>query len=98
VTRPYMTVGLLVLVAISACHDTSAPIAPFYVLVAVDGHSLPVVYNGIDVSSTLLSGTLRPRPEWTRYQDRSLPRLFRKWRWDDIRERPTAERSLHDRE
>jgi hypothetical protein len=53
-----VTAGLLTLAAASACHDTSAPFAPFYVLVAVDGHSLPVVYNGIDVSSTLLSGTL----------------------------------------
>jgi hypothetical protein len=53
-----LTAGLLILVAASACHDTSAPFAPLYVLVAVDGHSLPVVSNGVDVSSTLLSGTL----------------------------------------
>jgi hypothetical protein len=50
--------GILALAAASACHDTSAPFAPLYVLVAVDGHSLPVVSNGVDVSSTLLSGTL----------------------------------------
>jgi hypothetical protein len=53
-----VTVGLLTLAAASACHDTSAPFAPLYVLIAVDGHSLPVVSNGVDVSSTLLSGTL----------------------------------------
>ena len=53
-----LTVGLLTLAAASACHDTSAPSAPFYVLVAVDGHPLPIVSNGIDVSSTLLSGGL----------------------------------------
>ena len=53
-----LTVGLLTLAAASACHDTSAPSVPFYVLIAVDGHALPVVSNGIDGSSTLLSGTL----------------------------------------
>jgi putative NADH-flavin reductase len=35
--------GLLTMAAASACHDTSAPLGPLYVLVAVDGHSLPVV-------------------------------------------------------
>ena len=50
--------GLFTLAAASACHDTSAPSVPFYVLIAVDGHALPVVSNGIDGSSTLLSGTL----------------------------------------
>jgi hypothetical protein len=53
-----LIVGLLTLAAAAGCHDTSAPFAPIYVLTAVDGHSLPIVSNGIDVSSTLLSGTL----------------------------------------
>jgi hypothetical protein len=53
-----LIVGLLTLAAASACHDTSAPFAPLYALTAVDGHSLPVVSNGVDGSSTLLSGTL----------------------------------------
>ncbi|MGZ3331427.1 MAG: hypothetical protein ACXU9O_09960 [Gemmatimonadaceae bacterium] len=53
-----LTAGLLVLAVASACHDTSAPFAPFYALVAVDGHALPVSYYGLDGGSTLLSGTL----------------------------------------
>jgi hypothetical protein len=53
-----LTVAFLTLAAASACHDASAPSGPVYVLIAVDGHSLPVVSNGIDGSSTLLSGTL----------------------------------------
>jgi hypothetical protein len=53
-----LTVVLLIFAATSACHDSTAPSAPSYVLTAVDGHSLPVISWGIDGSSTLLSGTL----------------------------------------
>jgi hypothetical protein len=52
-----LTVGLLIFAATSACHDTTAP-SGWYVLTAVDGHSLPFTSFGIDVSSTLLSSTL----------------------------------------
>ena len=53
-----LRVVFLIFVAASACHDFSAPFGPSYVLTAVDGHSLPVVFSGIDGSSTLLSGRL----------------------------------------
>jgi hypothetical protein len=53
-----LTVVLLIFAATSACHDSTAPSERLYVLTAVDGHSLPVISVGIDVSSTLLSGTL----------------------------------------
>lgn len=49
---------LLVFAGASACHETTAPFGPFYVLTAVDGHSLPITSGGLDGSSTLLSGTL----------------------------------------
>jgi hypothetical protein len=52
-----LTVVLLIFAATSACRDSTAPSAR-YVLTAVDGHSLPVISWGIDVSATLLSGTL----------------------------------------
>jgi hypothetical protein len=52
-----LTVGLLIFAATSACHDTTAP-SGWYVLTAVDGHSLPFTFFGIDDSRTLLSSTL----------------------------------------
>ncbi len=53
-----LTVVLLIFAATSACHNSTAPSGPSYVLTAVDGRSLPILSQGIDGSSTLLSGTL----------------------------------------
>src|SRR3981081_3286036 len=53
-----LTVALLIFSATSACHDSTAPSGPSYVLTAVDGRPLPFLSQGIDGSSTLLSGTL----------------------------------------
>ena len=49
---------LIVSVALSACHDSTAPILRTYALTAIDGQPLPVVFLGVDGSSTVLSSTL----------------------------------------
>ena len=53
-----LTVALLIFSATSACHDSTAPSGPSYVLTAVDGRPLPFLSQGVDGSSTLLSGML----------------------------------------
>jgi hypothetical protein len=49
---------LIASVALSACHDSTAPILRTYALTEIDGHLLPVTFMGIDGGSTVLSGTL----------------------------------------
>jgi len=49
---------LIVSVAVSACHDSTAPILRTYALTEIDGQPLPVTFMGIDAGSTVLSGTL----------------------------------------
>ena len=53
-----LTAVLIVSVAASACHDSTAPIFRTYALTEIDGQPLPVTYMGIDAGSTVLSGTL----------------------------------------
>jgi hypothetical protein len=53
-----LTVVLLVSIAVSGCHDSTAPILQTYALTEIDGHPLPVTFRGIDAGSTVLSGTL----------------------------------------
>jgi hypothetical protein len=53
-----LTAVLLVSVAVSACHDSTAPILRTYSLTEIDGKPLPITFMGIDVGSTVLSGTL----------------------------------------
>lgn len=53
-----LTVVLVVSVAVSACHDSTAPILRTYALTEIDGHQLPFVFLGVDGSSTVLSSTL----------------------------------------
>ncbi|HEX9084519.1 MAG TPA: hypothetical protein VF836_07255 [Gemmatimonadaceae bacterium] len=53
-----LTVVLVVSVAVSACHDSTAPFLRTYALTAIDGQPLPVTFSAVDVGSTVLSGTL----------------------------------------
>ena len=53
-----LTAVLIVSAAVSACHDSTAPILGTYALIAIDGQPLPVTFMGIDAGSTVLSGTL----------------------------------------
>jgi hypothetical protein len=53
-----LTLVLLCFVALFACRDSTAPLLRTYELTAIDGHSLPVTFNGVDAGSTLLSGRL----------------------------------------
>jgi hypothetical protein len=53
-----LTAVLIASVAVSACHDSTAPIFRTYALTEIDGQPLPVVFMGIDGGTTVLSGTL----------------------------------------
>jgi hypothetical protein len=53
-----LTAVLVASVAVSACHDSTAPILRTYTLTDIDGKPLPVTFMGIDAGSTVLSGTL----------------------------------------
>ncbi|MFL5480525.1 MAG: hypothetical protein ACJ79X_16035 [Gemmatimonadaceae bacterium] len=57
--RFFRPLGMLLVVgAVSACHDSTAPIVRVYELTSIDGQSLPVTSVGIDGGSTILSGKL----------------------------------------
>ncbi len=49
---------LFVSVAASACADSTGAIGRTYTLTEIDGHPLPVTFMGVDVGSTVLSGSL----------------------------------------
>ena len=53
-----LTAAFIVSVAVSACHDSTAPILRTYALTEIDGRPLPVTFMGVDAGSTVLAGTL----------------------------------------